>query len=97
MHTVKRSKASWDSSSLLIGQNVVRSVGIWWLGDGKLIRAVMDPWILGPYKQLPGEYPIIEAQARNSVEEWIEPEGGRRTWGGMQYHMRRHKSSSTLP
>lgn len=59
-------------------RNIVRSTGVWSLGDGKSVRAFMDPWILECYEQLLGTHPVTEAQARTRVEEWIETV--QRTW-----------------
>lgn len=57
---------------MLVGQDTLRSGGVWALGDGKTIRPFVDPWLSGRYAQRLGLHPITQAQASCRLEDWID-------------------------
>lgn len=62
---------------MLTGRNIIRSAEVCSLGDGKSIRAFLDPWIPGRYDLRRGDQSMTKAQANTRVEEWIDHDSRR--------------------
>lgn len=79
MQANKGSRASRGWSSLLVGRDIIKADGVWWIGDRQSIRVFTDRWVTSRHDFRISQPEVMDSRTNNTmVESWMEP--GSRRW-----------------